>query len=241
MAAKNSIKTYVPNSFYHLYNRGVEKRKIFIDKQDYSVFLSYLKEYLSPKHIDELRKKLENPYITPFERDKILKQINMNNFNNEIFLHSYSLISNHFHLLIRQVSENSIDRFMNSLCLRYTMYFNRKMERVGKLFQGVYKAVLVKTDEQLLQLSRYIHLNPLSKIKLKGLSPNQIEEILLNQPSSYLNYLGKVNQEWVITETILSYFSKANPNFSYKSFVEGSIVNLSFDGIGTLLMDEDNG
>lgn len=240
MPAKNSIKIYAPNSYYHLYNRGVEKRNIFIDRQDYSVFLFYLKEYLSPKPIIELREKLNSPYITPFKKDKILKLINMNNFYNEIYLHSFSLLSNHFHLLIQQTSENSIDKFMNSLCTRYTMYLNRKLDRVGKLFQGVYKAVLVKTDEQLLQLSRYIHLNPLNKSKLRGINQNQIEKIFLSQPSSYLNYLGKVNQEWVITKTILSYFSKTNPNFSYKSFMEGNLVNFSFDGIGTLLIDEND-
>lgn len=161
MPAKNSLKIYTPNSYYHLYNRGVEKRIIFIDEQDYHVFLSYLKEYLIPKDELALRKRLADSNTSYKEKDKILKALRMNNFSEEIFLVAYCLMPNHFHLLIKQSDELSIDRIMNSLGTRYTMYFNRKYKRVGPLYQDVYKAVLVRTDEQLLHLSRYIHRNPI--------------------------------------------------------------------------------
>ena len=119
---------------------------------------------------------------------------------------------NHFHLLIHQKKENAIDTFMNSLATRYTMYFNHKYKRVGTLYQSVYKAVLVKTDEQLLHLSRYIHKNPLS-LASKG-------EALKGSPSSYSEYLGERKTTWVQTKDVLSYFSKTNPNLSYKLFVK---------------------
>lgn len=219
MAAKNSIKQYLPNSYYHLYNRGVEKRSIFLDKQDYKVFLSYMKEYLTFKDVDNLREKLSKVETSYEEKDQILKKIKLNNFFGEITLLCYCLMENHFHLLIKQLSEYSIDKFMNSICLRYSMYFNRKYERVGKLFQGVYKAVRVETDEQLLQLTRYIHLNPLGN----NTSNINLETILLSQPSSYPNFTGMVNQSWLNPSDILSRFNKNSPQDDYKNFVYSGV------------------
>lgn len=217
MASKNSRKLYLEEGYYHIYNRGVEKRKIYLDLQDYGVFLSYLKEYLSPKNEEALSEKLSDPNIGYKEKDSILKLLRRNNFYGEIFLMAYCIMPNHFHLMIKQTSALSIDKFMNSLALRYAIYFNRKYKRIGKLFQDVYKAVFIESDEQLLHLSRYIHQNPLNKNKpIKQYTTSDF----LSQPSSYPEYLGQRNSTWVITNTILSYFSKTNPKLSYKSFVE---------------------
>lgn len=217
MAARNSRKTYIEQGYYHIYNRGVEKREIFLDTQDYGIFLSYLKEYLSPKDEENLLSQLNNPSISSKEKDKILKLLRLNNFYNEIFLLAYCLMPNHFHLLIKQKSSLSIDKFMNSLALRYAIYFNRKYKRTGILFQDVYKAVSIETDEQLLHLSRYIHQNPLRKDY--SISQYTLNDFL-SQPSSYPDYLDQRKPNWVITEEIKSYFSKINPKLSYKSFVE---------------------
>lgn len=236
MASKNSIKEYVENGYYHLYNRGVEKRAIFQDKQDYSVFLSYLKSYLLPKDLKKLRELLNSRALSSRERDKVLKQIRLNNFNDEITLLSYCLMSNHFHLLIKQKSANSIDRFMNSLILRYVMYFNKKYKRVGPLFQGSYKAVLVRTDEQLIYLTSYIHRNPLPKFDNFG---SKLQEVVLEaQPSSYLDYLGKRESDWVNCEEVLSFFGRIDPQSSYQMFVEGTLDSTSIEGLR--LDDEDS-
>ena len=160
MPAKNSIKEFISDSYYHLYNRGVEKRLIFQDEQDYSVFISYLKTYLVPKDLELINQTFSNPNSSPKDKDKALKLLRLNNFSKEIDLLVYCLMPNHFHLLVHQKSENSIDRFTNSIFTRYSMYFNKKYKRVGPLFQGLYKAVRVGSEEQLLWLSRYIHLNP---------------------------------------------------------------------------------
>lgn len=157
MPAKNSRKTYATNCYYHLYNRGVEKRTIFQDQQDYGVFLSYLKEYLLPKDEAELNKKLSDPDISYQDKDKVLKKLRLNNFNQEITLLAYCLMPNHFHFFLKQKSMGAIDKFMNSLGTRYTMYFNRKYKRVGSLYQGVYKAVPITSDAQFVYLSKYIH------------------------------------------------------------------------------------
>jgi len=97
MPAKNSTKLYIENSFYHLYNRGVEKRIIFLDQQDYFVFLSYLKQYLLPLDKNKLTEKLTDPDISYKDRDKILKSLRLNNFASEIKLIAYCLMPNHFH------------------------------------------------------------------------------------------------------------------------------------------------
>lgn len=210
MPAKNSLKQYLENGYYHIYNRGVEKRKIFMDQQDYAVFLSYLKEYLLPKNEKELYEKLSDPQISSKEKDKTLKALRMNNFAEEITLLAYCLMPNHFHFFVKQKEADSIDRFVQSLATRYTAYFNRKYKRVGSLYQGVYKAVLVTSDAQFLHLSRYIHKQALA---------SQGETLQEQQPCSYFDYLGLRKTEWIHPEEILSYFDKTTPNLSYENFV----------------------
>lgn len=212
MPSKNSIKIYAENSYYHIYNRGVEKRLIFQDPQDYGVFLSYLKEYLTPKNELELKQKLSDPNTSYKEKDGILKALRMNNFYGEIVLLAYCLMPNHFHFFVKQKSALSIDKFMQSLCTRYTMYFNRKYKRVGSLFQAVYKAVLVQTEEQFVYLSKYIHQQALA---LQGETLQGWEE---KQPCSFAEYLGLRNTSWIEPQEVLAYFSKTNPTLSYKSF-----------------------
>jgi len=211
MPARNVIKQYQKKGYYHLYNRGVEKRDIFIDKQDAAVFLGYLKEYLSPKNIEVLMKAISSPKSTSQDKAEAIKLLRMNNFAGEIELLAYCLMPNHFHLLVRQNEARSIEKFMKSLLTRYVQYFNhRQDDRVGGLFQGTYKAVLVQTEEQLLWLTRYIHRNPASK----GLSLKHPP-----LPFSYKNYVGLVKQEWVKPREILGYFAKTGIN-SYEAFVE---------------------
>ena len=213
MPSRNSIKQYLEGGYYHIYNRGVEKRLIFLERQDYFIFLNYLKEYLLPKDEEGLRKQLSNPNTPYKEKDKILKLLRLNNFSGEITLLAYCLMPNHFHFFIRQKSALSIDKFMQSLCTRYTMYFNRKYKRVGSLFQAVYKAVLVTHEEQFLHLSRYIHKQALA---LQGETLQGWRE---KQPCSFVEYLGLRSTSWIQPQEVTNYFSKTNPTLSYKNFV----------------------
>lgn len=213
MPAKNTLKLYVENGFYHMYNRGVEKRKIFLDEQDYKVFLHFLKQCLSPL--------LPIETLGPIQIRKLLRK----NFAEEIKLLTYNLRPNHFHLLIKQKSKDAIEKFMRSLGTRYVIYFNRRWERSGHLFQGRYKAVLVKTDEQLLHLSRYIHINSLED---KKYPLEKMRKMLLNSYSSYGDYLGKRVTDWLHPEEILVFFKtgqRRGPKdlSSYQSFVEDYI------------------
>ncbi|OGE26600.1 hypothetical protein A3C26_04330 [Candidatus Daviesbacteria bacterium RIFCSPHIGHO2_02_FULL_39_12] len=216
MPSRNSLKIYADGSYYHIYNRGVEKRIIFTDSQDYNVFLNYVAEYLLPKDEDKLKDQLSNPDLTYRDKDKIIRLLRMNNFYKEITLIAFCLMPNHFHLLIKQKTAGLIDKFMNSLGTRYTMYFNKKHKRVGPLYQDVYKAVMIKSDEQLLHLTSYIHRNPI----LKRLLQEDVLRVCLSQPSSLSEYLGNSQFSWVHPEEILAYFSKTNPYLSYEVFVK---------------------
>lgn len=198
-------------NYFHVYNRGVEKRVIFLDEQDHGVFLSYLKEYLSQKDEPELRKGLAETKRSDKEKDKIRKSLRLNNYSEGITLLAYCLMPNHFHFFIKQNETASIDEFMHSLCTRYVMYFNRKYKRVGPLFQGRYKAILVTEDSQFVHLSRYIHRQALA---LQGPALQNVH------PSSYPEYIGERVSGWVHPEDVLEFFPKTNSVFSYESFMK---------------------
>lgn len=217
MPSKNVIKTYVPGGHYHIYTRGVEKRNIFVDHQDYGVFLSYLKTYLSPKDISGLEAKLAKLSTRWKDKDKILKLLRLNNFSEEITLLAYCLMPNHYHLLLKQEKEHSINYFMRSLNTRYVTYFNKKYDRVGPLYQDTYKAVLVESDEQLIHLSAYIHRNPLNSRPYfaQGVSLQR----LTTQPSSLPEYLGSRGTNWLNSEKILIQISKTNRHEKYRKFI----------------------
>ncbi len=189
-------------SFYHIYNRGVEKRNIFTDKWDYLRFLETLDYY---------RRTPQPMKLSDFRRGVIkLKKIDDQTEVVKIFC--YALMPNHFHLLIQQMTDNGISEFLRKLSDSYTRYFNTKHERVGPLFQGTFKAKLIETDEYLLQLSKYIHRNAF---------PLSMWEGRVYPYSSYGYYLSGEKHPFCDTDFISAYFSKTNPNLNYKSFVEG--------------------
>lgn len=215
MPAKNIVKQYLKNGYYHIYNRGVEKRNIFQDSQDYKVFLSYLKEYLEPLDKKAIRKELAKAHYSI--KDRLVKKLLMNNFADKIDLFAFCLMPNHFHLLIKQKTERGIKEFIQSLATRYVIYFNKRNNRVGGLFQGSYKAVLVETDGQLLHLSRYIHQNPASHGPYKG---RTFLKTFLKYPFSSLGaYLGEWKVKWIKPQSVLSFFSRSSSLHSYKNFV----------------------
>jgi putative transposase len=142
MPSRNSIKEFIPEAYYHVYNRGVEKRVIFLDDQDYTVFLGLLKKYLTGQNTSKSnRHKFEN-------------------LGGQVKLLAYCLMPNHFHLLFYQLSEDAITKLMRRVITGYAMYFNDRYGRVGSLFQGRYKASQITADAYLHHISRYIHLNP---------------------------------------------------------------------------------
>ena len=203
MPARNCIKEYSGSTYYHVYNRGVAKQDIFLDNQDYKIFLSYLKIYLTPVDLQRLSSQVKS--LAPSKKLK--------NYFQEIKLHAYCLMPNHFHLFVFQEESDSMTDFMRSLGTKYSKYFNKKYKREGPVFQSRYKAVLVQNENQFIYLSKYIHRNPLDILPTGTVLADY-------KYSSYQNYLGRFYQAWVDKTEILSYFSKLNPEESYQRFVE---------------------
>lgn len=212
MPAKNIIKLYVEGGYYHIYNRGVEKRIIFIDHQDYSVFLRFLKEYLLPLNHPDL-KTLQN----------LNKRRHPINCSDYIDLLAFCLMPNHFHLFIKQKTNDGIKTFMKALSTNYAMYFNKKYDRVGPLFQNIYKAALIENESYLLHLTRYIHLNPKAVLAR--------DQPLHEYPySSYSYYLKERKANWLKPQEILEMFRSPKnllPKdlLSYQSFVEDYLTD----------------
>jgi putative transposase len=210
MPSKHTVKQYVEDGFYHVYNRGVEKRELFLDDQDYRVFLHLLKVYLSPVEIDK------HP-LTDLTGFKPVRFRPLSNLNKEVELLCFCLMPNHFHLLIKQSSLDGMSKLLRRVSTTYALYFNQRYSRVGHLFQGIYKAAIVLDEPYLLHLSRYIHLNPK---ELTRINP-------VNYPySSYSYYSGQKTCDWLNTEFILSFFKKVDDPIvkglrSYGEFVGG--------------------
>jgi len=143
-------QSFAIDEFYHLYNRGTEKRSIFLDKKDYAHFLFLMYVCNTSKSI-ELRNVGEN-----FDREETIVDIG-----------AYCLMPNHFHILVREKTENGISKYMLKLMTSYSMYFNKKYKRTGKLYEGVFKSTHANTDRYLKYLYSYMHLNP-AKLKDKN-------------------------------------------------------------------------
>jgi len=193
----------VPNSYYHIYNRGVEKRNIFLNENDYKRFqmLLYLCNNTYPINMRELfYKGLTFVNITDIERKNILIDIG-----------AYCLMPNHIHLLITPKEDNS-SRFMQKLFTAYTMYFNKKNRRTGRLFESTFKAKLIDRNEYLKYLFAYIHLNPVKLIesswKEKGIQNiNRAKTFLDSYPwSSYPAYISNFNNPIINKSAFPDYF-----------------------------------
>jgi putative transposase len=141
----------INGEYYHIYNRGVEKRNIFLDEADYFRLVLGMREFNDINPPCKLCRVQEKRGIkSEQDREPIVKFI------------CYSLMPNHYHFLVQQVEDGGISKFMQKLGTGYTMYFNKRYKRNGVLFQGTFKIKHVPDDEYLLHLSRYIHLNALS-------------------------------------------------------------------------------
>lgn len=187
---------FVSENFYHLFNRGVEKRIIFSDSRDYQRFLQtlYYYQFSGPKPRFSTHKKFK---IKDFSHNpKIIDII------------CYCLMPNHFHLLIRQVKNGGVQEFVQKVINSYTKYYNTRHNRVGHLFQGVFKAVPAETNEQFLHVSRYIHLNPYVS--------NLTNNLETYQYSSYPAFIRQINDTLCVKEPILNFFKDKT---EYETFV----------------------
>ena len=165
---------FAPGEFYHIYSRGVEKRDIFMNTPDYTRFINLLFFANSEKPVDY--GEISDLPWEFYDRGEIQTSIGC-----------YCLMPNHFHLLLWEKNENGISRFVAKLLTAYSMYFNKKYQRSGRLFQSTFRATYVDDDEYLKYLFSYIHLNPVKLIE-SGWKEKQISDL-----SAVENYLKKYN------------------------------------------------
>lgn len=187
----------VTGEIYHIFNRSIAKEPIFYKSADYQRFLEIIDFYrfnnpgLRFSFYNRLPLAQKNDFLTSLYHsdDKLLK-----NF-------SFCLMPNHFHFLAKQIQEDGIKKFVSQIENSYAKYFDTKYQRTGGLFQAMFKAVRIETDEQLMHVIRYIHLNPLTGFLLKTVGENE------RYPwSSYTDYLGQRNLSFVDKELFKSYF-----------------------------------
>lgn len=188
--------------YYHVYNRGVDKRDIFIDRHDYDRFLLLLSVCNSSNPIN-IREIKRTNYKGPAFVSPILVNVG-----------AWCLMPNHFHFLVKEEFEGGMSAFFHKLSTAYSMYFNKKYGRSGSLFEGKFKSQHAETDRHLKYLFSYIHLNPIKLIqkdwKEKGVR-NKKEAInyLEKYPySSYLDFIGKkrVQNKILTIEAFPKYF-----------------------------------
>ena len=150
---------YSNTGIYHIYNRGVEKRDIFLEDADYWRFIHDLYEFNDADSIGNTYRRATQ--LFEVEPRTIGRQHQQHQRELLVEIFAFCLMKNHYHLLVRQRKENGIPIFMQKLGTGYTMYFNEKNDRVGSLLQGRYKAVQVDDDAHFLWMPTYIHFNPL--------------------------------------------------------------------------------
>lgn len=150
MPSIHTVKSNKENTYYHVYNRGTDKKDLFLDYFDYLYYFQILRRYLC---IDI---KISNKYD-----GKIDKIPNIKYIGDTVELHCYCVMPNHIHFLFKQIKKHGIQNIMKRTTICYSMYYNKKYNHSGRLFQGIYKAREIKTQKDLEKIITYIHENPI--------------------------------------------------------------------------------
>lgn len=199
------ILPLVNEQIYHVFNRGIDHRPVFQNYREYKRALETIDYYRNIKPPIKFSRFLilsndrKNDIYTGFKNGKKYVKIL-----------AYCLIPNHYHLLLKQVDDEGISKFMSIFQNSYTKFFNTKTNRTGPIFLNLFKAVRIETQNQLLHVTRYIHLNPYTSFLLK-----KIEDIEKYEWSSFKTYLDTKEQDLIDKEEILPIFKNLK---NFKTF-----------------------
>jgi len=138
----------------------------------------------------------------------------MEYYENKYYIIAYILMTNHVHLIIK-TTDLDISNFIKRIHSRYAWNFNKKYNYIGHLFQDRYRSELIEDDKYMLQVSRYVHLNPVKA--------NMVEKPEDYQWSSYRMYIGEKEEKLITSKELLSYFKKGKEKELYRNFVESAI------------------
>lgn len=205
------------NEYYHIFNRGVDKRVVFQDKYDFERFFQSMQEFNTPDPIGSI---YEKTYLHKNKKfgARSPKKGKLINFI------CYCLNPNHFHFILEQVIDNGIAKFMQKLGAGYTTYFNKKQDRSGCLFQGAFKSQHINTNEYLLHTSVYVNLN--NRVHQLGGSTSK---------SSWREYLGE-EKGICCKDSVIKQF---NNILEYKEFAENQLEFIKENKILQKLQAED--
>ena len=190
----------VTGEVYHTFNRSIARQPIFLNTRNYSRalelinFYSYTQPRLRFSHYNRLALKEKLDFLNDLK----------NNGRKQIQIFAFCLMPNHVHFLMKELEKKGISKFMSNFQNSYAKYFNLKTDRSGSLFQSMFKAVRIESDEQLIHVCRYIHLNPLTSYVIKDVS--DLENYLW---SSYTEYF-KESSDSIDTTLISSFFPSKN-------------------------------
>lgn len=201
--ATNRKLVFANDQIYHVFNRGVERRPTFTNKRELQRALDTLKYYQYSKLPFKLSRFL---LLEENKKQEVLFSLK----DKQIEILAYCLMPNHFHFLLKQNQENGISNFVSNFTNSYTKFFNTRNERIGPLFQGRFKAVIVESDEQLIHLSRYIHLNPVTAFLMKP------ENLADYSWSSFPEFINLSSENITNKNIILEFFPSVS---KYKQFV----------------------
>ena len=197
----------VTGEIYHIVNRGIASQPTFLNKRNYHRAIETLFYY---QYINFPVKYSRFLSLSTDLREQISKEL-IRKKQHFIKILAYCLMPNHFHLILEQYVDRGISKFMSNFTNSYTRYFNTRNERDGPLFKDKFKAIRIETDEQLLHVSRYIHLNPYTAYIIKTL--RELEDYPY---SSFPEYIGKISAEICSKDYILGNFKDKS---AYKKFV----------------------
>ncbi|MFH0864542.1 MAG: transposase [Candidatus Gottesmanbacteria bacterium] len=230
-------KTKFANDYYyHVYNRGTDKRNIFLLDSNYVRFIHGLYEFNNANPVSSLTRNIVRGSTSYIARDTLVRK--PRDLLVEII--AFCLMPNHFHLILKQLKEGGIAKFMQKMGTGYAMYFNQKNKRNGVLFQGKFKAILIDDDEYFLPLINYIHLNPVELIE-----PDWKEEGIKNRKntnqflekyrwSSYPDYVGIKNFPSVISKEFIQNYFKTEESLKYFT---NQRLNTELESIKDLILE----
>ena len=235
---------FIADKIYHIYNRGVEKRDIFMNDADRWRFIQAMFLFNDEEVSSNILWKLANEKgRLSFRtlREYIEKENNRGGRKPLVKIMTDCLMPNHFHFLIKNLRDDGVSRFMHKLGIGYTKYFNEKYNRVGSLFQGPFKAVPVENDLYLQYLLIYINvINPgqLIEPNLEEIGVKDVRKIMAAANdyswSAHLEYIGK-RQSIIIEKDILGDFFPAPEK--YEKFAREILLGRQLDLIGRLVLE----
>ncbi len=204
------LEPILTGNIYHVFNKTIESKKIFTNKNSCNHFIELIQYYRSSKvkisfsKLKNLDQQIRSKFITDTQIKKYFKV--------EILV--FCLMPTHFHLLLKQKEDRGIERFCSDVINAFTRYFNIRYERKGPLFLTKFKSVRIRTDGQLIHVSRYIHLNPYTSQIVRD-----FEDLKNYRWTSLNEYINK-KEVFCNTKLILSLFK--NDRRKYRVFVKNN-------------------